>query len=364
VQKAISGIKGVASSNIILPVQQLTVETEVNIDKAQRYGLKPGDVRRAAATLLSGIQVGSLFEQQKVFDVVVWSTPETRANLNDVANLLIDTPDGSQVRLGDVANVRIVPTDSVIRHEAVKRYMDVTIAVRGQSLAAVAMDVKSQLSLMQFPLEYHAEVLSDYVTQQATQARLIVFPLAALLAIYFLFQAAIGSWRLAALLLFSLPVALSGGVLAAFALGGNFSIAMLAGLLALFGIAVRNNLLLIGRYQRLQQRAGETFGVEMTLRGACERFMPALVTAFAVSFAFLPSVIWGDVPGMEIMRPMAIVMIAGLVTATLHNLFILPALYYRLHVLAEPEFESFLQNTAPTPSMGSLAEAPAGSTTD
>src|SRR5262249_21414903 len=124
VKKAIAGINGIADSHITLPIQQPTMQVEVDLAKAQRYGIKPGDVRRAAATLLSGIMVGNLFEEQKVFDVVVWGAPDARHSLSSVRDLLIDTPSGKQVRLGDVADVRIVPSVSIIRHDAVRRYLD------------------------------------------------------------------------------------------------------------------------------------------------------------------------------------------------------------------------------------------------
>ncbi len=150
------------------------MEIEVDLAAAQRYGLKPGDVRRAAATLLSGIQVGNLFEEQKVFDVVVWSTPETRSSLTSIRDLLIDTPGGGQVRLGDVAQVRIVPAPTVIRHDAVKRYLDVVVNVVERDLGAVAADIERRLQEIKFPLEYHAEVLGEYAgCQQAAESRLL-----------------------------------------------------------------------------------------------------------------------------------------------------------------------------------------------
>src|SRR5262249_14947169 len=123
VKKELAGINGIVASRLNLPVEQPILEIEVNLAAAQRYGIAPGDARRAAATIFSGTQVGSLFEEQKVFDVVVWSTPETRQSLSSVRDLLIDTPSGGRVRLGDVAQVRIVPSASVIRHEAVHRYL-------------------------------------------------------------------------------------------------------------------------------------------------------------------------------------------------------------------------------------------------
>jgi len=359
VKQAMTGINGIVDSRIQLPVQQLILETEVDIATAQRYGLKPGDVRRAAATLLSGVQVGSLFEEQKVFDVVVWSTPETRHSLSSVRDLLIDTPNGGHVRLGDVAQVRIVPTASVIRHEAVKRYYDVIADVKGRDLGAVAADVKGRLGQVQFPLEYHAEVLGDYAAAQTAQVRLLGFAVAALVGIFFLLQAAFGSWRLATLSLLTMPFALAGGVLAAFAGGGIISIGSLVGLLVVFGIAARNGILLINHYQHLQRYEGEAFGLGLALRGARERLVPILMTALATGLAFTPALLLGDVPGLEIMRPMAIVIAGGLVTSALLSLFILPALYLSLGVRPAQELE--LVPATPVSGggmLGGLSEAP------
>ena len=158
-KQALTGINGVVDSQVKLPAEQPTVEIEVDLAAAQRYGLKPGDIRRAAATLLSGIQVGSLFEAQKVFDVVVWGTPETRSSLTSIRELLIDTPSGGQVQLGDVAQVSIVPAPTVIHHDAVKEYLDVGVNVGGGDRGAIAADIERRLQDIKFPLEYHAEVL-------------------------------------------------------------------------------------------------------------------------------------------------------------------------------------------------------------
>src|SRR6185436_19106281 len=177
---------------------------------AQLHGLKPGDVRRAAATLMNGIVVGNLYEEQKIFEVVVWSTPETRQSLSSVRDLLIDKPGGGQVRLGDVANVHIVAASSVIKHDAVKRYIDVSADVEGRALAAVASDISHRVAKLKFPLEYHAEVMGDFALSDAARERLITFVIAAAIGIFILFQAAFASWRLAALAFASLPAALLG----------------------------------------------------------------------------------------------------------------------------------------------------------
>jgi Cu/Ag efflux pump CusA len=137
VTQAVSQIKGIANAKVDVQPVEPSIEVEVDLAAAQRYGVKPGDVRRAAAVVLSGIEVGSLFEQQKVFDVVVWGTPRARASLSNVQNVLIDTPSGDRVRVGDVATVRVAPSPTAIRHQSVSRYIDVVADVHGRNTGAV-----------------------------------------------------------------------------------------------------------------------------------------------------------------------------------------------------------------------------------
>jgi CzcA family heavy metal efflux pump len=336
VKQALTGIDGIVDAQVKLPDKQPTFEIEVDLAAAQRYGIKPGDVRRAATTLLSGLQVGSLFEEQKVFDVVVWGTPETRSSLTDVRELLIDTPRGEQVRLGDVAEVRIVPAPTVIQHEAVKSYVDVRAGVQGRGLSSVTRDVERALQGVEFPLEYHAEVLGASAEQQAALPRLVGAAVAAAIWIFLLLQAAYGSWRLAFVAILTLPMALAGGVLAALIGGGVLALGSLFGFLTVLGIAVRNGILMTTHLQHLEQHEGESFGPELVLRGARERLAPILMTALTTGVALLPFVLFGDIAGTEIVRPMAIVILGGLVTCTLLDLFVLPALYLRFDGLLVP----------------------------
>ncbi len=329
VRQALAQINGAVDVHTELQVEQPQVDIQVDLAKAQRYGLKPGDVRRAASTLVAGIEAGSLFEEQKVFQVMVWGTPQTRHSLTSIRDLLIDTPNGGQVRLGDVADVRIVPTPNLIQHETVSRRIDVSLSVRGRDPDAVVNDVQQRLQAIRFPLEYHAAVLGEYQERQADQRNLLIFGIASAIGVFLLLQAAFGSWRLASLAFFTLPSALLGGVLAAFATGGVISLASLVGLLAVFGIAVRNGIMLIKHFQHLEQHEGESFGPGLVLRGARERLAPILMTALAAGLALVPLVIFGDIPGQEIARPMAIVILGGLVTSTVLNLFVVPALYLR-----------------------------------
>jgi Cu/Ag efflux pump CusA len=329
VHQAIAGIDGIDNAQLKLPVEEPTLEIEVDLEAAQRYGLNPGDVRRAAATMVSGLQVGSLFEEQKVFEVSVWSTPETRHSLSDVGELLIDTPDGGRVRLAEVADVRVAASPSVMRRLGVSSYLEITADVRGRDLGAVSNDVKRTLRGFPFPLEYHAALVTERVERQAARQLILFAGIFAALGIFLLQQAAFDSWRLATLTFVTLPWALMGGLLAAFVSGGTLGLGSLAGLLAVLGLALRNGMMLIGHYQHLSQYEGGPFGPALVLRGSRERLIPILMTTLAIGLALLPVVIFGNIPGHEVLQPMAVVILGGLVTSALLNLFVLPTLYLR-----------------------------------
>jgi Cu/Ag efflux pump CusA len=324
---AVAGIDGLVDERIELPAIEPTLEVEVDLLAAQRYRVKPGDVRRAAATLVSGIGVGSLFEEQKVFDVVVWGTPETRSSLSSVRGLLIETPDGGHIRLDQVADVRISPNPTVIERHAVSRYVDLVGNVEGRSRDAVANDIEEALADLTFPLEFHPEVLA--ADRQPT-GRLIALGIAAAIGMFLLLQAAFGVWRRAALAFLALPAAVAGGLLAALADGGPLSFGSYLGLLAVLGLAARNSALLISHYRRLEQDDGDGFGREVVLRGAGERLAPILLTGLAAVLFLVPVLVLGSRPGLEVLQPLAVVVLGGAVTATFVNLFVVPALYLRV----------------------------------
>jgi CzcA family heavy metal efflux pump len=339
VKKSIETVRGVEATQIKFPVQQPNLEIEVNLKAAQSYGLKPGDIRRAAAIMFSGLQVGSLFEEQKIFDVVVWSMPETRQSISDLRNLLIDTPSGEQVRLGDVADVRLGSTPTVIHHEQVKRYVDIAVDVKGRGVNAVAADLKSLLKQGRLPLEVHAAVLGGYVDQQTTLIRLLIFVAALAFGMFLLLESAFGSWRLALVVLLTLPMALAGGVLTAYLSGDTLSLGSLIGFLAVFGITIRNSVILFNKYHQMEVNDGKAFEPELILRGSLERFAPILMTTFATGLAFVAALLMGDIPGLEMVRPIAIVVLGGLVTSVWLNLFVLPALYWRYGASRERDRE-------------------------
>jgi CzcA family heavy metal efflux pump len=330
VRRAISGIGGVVAPQLRLPATEQAVEVEVDLARAQRLGIKPGDVRRAEATLIQGIQVGSVFEKQKVFDVIVRGRPATRGGVEDIRNLLIDRPGGGHVRLRDVADVRVAPAPVAIEREAVSRRVDVVAGVSGRSASAVAADVEDRLSALRFPLEYHAEVVGSSTAEELGTGRMLAFAAAALIAALLVLQAAFQSWRLAVLAFATLPVALVGGLLAALVDGGELSLGSLGGLLAVSALAVRTGILIIRHFQELERDDDHAFGPALVQRGARDRLGAILATALGLAAMSVPFVVFGSPPGLEIAHPMAVVLLGGLVSATFLAVFLLPALYLRV----------------------------------
>jgi CzcA family heavy metal efflux pump len=337
VHQAIRGIDGVVDTQVDQDVVEPTIEVKVNLAAAQRHGVKPGDVRRAAATLLSGVGVGSLFEEQKVFDVVVWGVPEIRQSVTGIRELLVDTPSGGHVRLGDVADVRVVPASNVIRRDSVARVVDVAFNVRGRDADGVMADVDAAIKGIDFPLEYHAELLGALTEQRGAAQRTTGFAVAAAITILLLLQAAVRSWRVAALLFLTLPATLAGSALAALLMARTPTLASLFGFIAVLGIAVRNGIVLVRRYRALELGTAGADRTDVVLQGSRENFGPIVLTAFGTALFLLPVLLLGTAPGLEVIRPVVIVVLGGLVTSTIFALFVLPVLYLQFASTPEPD---------------------------
>jgi CzcA family heavy metal efflux pump len=336
VEKVLGQIPGIVEEHADFEVEVPQMDVQVDLAKAKRYGIKPGDVRRAASTLVAGEEVADIFRAGKAYDVQVWSPPNTRQSVTDIEDLLIDTPGGGHVRLGDVADVSVRPTPNVVERDNNSRRIDVGANVRGRDLGSVAREVERRVRAIEFPRGYDAQVLGQYKERQAAQTRLLVFSVGAAIGIFLLLQASFGSFRLATLSFLTLPMALVGGVLAAWMGGGIIELGSLVGFLTVMGIAARNGILLINHFQHLERYEGETFGPALVLRGARERLSPILMTALATGLAVVPLVIAGGRPGHEIEHPLAVVILGGLFTSTLLNLFVVPSLYLRFGRRRDP----------------------------
>ncbi len=329
VARTIQNVPGVAD----LQVEQQTLVPQLVVrvrpEESRRFGLTGGEIRRAATTLVRGTKVGEIYEDQKIFDVAVWGVPKTRLDSEAIRVLRIDTPSGANIPLGDVADISFEPTPNLIAHEKSSRKIDVSFNVKGRDLGAVAREAERRVLELPFERGYHPEFLGEYAARQESRQRLFALAGVSLLCIMLILFSDFQSGRLTLLIMISLPFALVGGVLGAWASGGILSLGSLVGFVTVLGIAARNGIMMISHYRHLETVEGERFSEELVLRGSEERLAPILMTALATALALLPIVVTGSKPGQEIEHPMAVVIVGGLLTSTLMNLLLMPVLYFR-----------------------------------
>ena len=329
VRAAIAAVPGTIDVKVERLVDIPQIQVTVDLDAAQRYGLKPGDVRRATATVLSGEEVGDIFRAGRAYDVQVWSTPATRENLDDIRAMPIDTPSGERVRLDQVAELTShpPPTTSTTRTPTARS----TSRPTSRAGTSAPLPARSRTASIPSRSRRSTTPKSSGNTPKGRQRRSRLYLAGHHRRDRDLLPARdLVPQRSAGVISFvTLPSALVGGVLAAWLGDGVLSLGSLVGFLAVLGIAARNGILLISHFQHLENVEGEAFGPSLVIRGARERLAPILMTTLATALALVPLVVAGSIPGNEIEHPMAIVILGGLVTSTLLNLFVVPSLYLR-----------------------------------
>jgi len=319
-------------------VQDLRIEQQVDVPQievllrprdASRFGFSVAELNETIQTLLRGRTVGQVYEDDRVFDVVVRAHPSLRSDPTQLGELLVDSPAHEKLPLRAVASIGMIDAPNVINRERGSRRILVTCNAEGRDVAGVMRDIQARIDRrgIDLPAGYHLEYGGEYQARQAAQQRLVLLSIAALVGIFMLLYLDFQSIRLSLLGMLSVPLACVGGIVAVVLTGGDVSLGSLVGFVTVFGIAVRNGILLISHYHHLRQVEGMDFGRDLIIRGATERLSPILMTAFTTGLALLPLVILGHRPGHEIEYPMAIVILGGLVSSTFLSLVLLPVLY-------------------------------------
>lgn len=326
---SMEAVDGVADLHVEQQVLVPQVIVRSRSETARQFGLTPGAIRNAATTLLQGAKVGQIYRSGEPIDVVVWGAAHYRSSVPSLRELRIDLPSGGQVPLGDVAEIYVGPTPNVINREGSSRRIDVICNAEGRDLGSVARDVEAAVGSLDFQRGYHPEFLGEFTEQRRARNRLLFLSLLSVAGIFLILHADFRSTRLTLLVFLSLPFALIGSVLAVILSGGVLSLGSLIGFITVLGIAARNGVMLVSHYRHLETEEGEPFGEGLALRGAEERLAPILMTTLTTMLALLPIIVRGNVPGQEIEFPMAGVIVGGLLTSSLLNLFLLPALYAR-----------------------------------
>ncbi len=295
-----------------------------------RWGFEPVSVLNAIQTAFGGLNVGQVYQGNEVFNVNVVLDPRKRQNPAEVAELPLQSPAGNYVPLGQLADVYERAGRYVILHEGARRVQAVTLNVSGRSLNSFIRQARRELSAkVRLPADTYFNFSGTAEAQARSRRELEVHSLLAALLIVLLLSVVMMNWRNLVLVLVNLPFALVGGVLAAFATNRSLSLGSLIGFITLFGITLRNSIMLISHYEHLVSVEGVPWGLEAALRGASERLAPILMTATVTGLGLLPLALGTGDPGREIEGPMAIVILGGLVTSTALNLLVLPTLALR-----------------------------------
>jgi CzcA family heavy metal efflux pump len=295
-----------------------------------QLGFRPVDVMDAIQTAYQGTTVAQTYQDNKVFDVTVILHPADRQSTASLGSLMLRNADGLRVPLRELADIYSENSRYVVSHDGARRRQQVTCNIAGGNAAAFAKKVRKQIeSKVSLPAGYYLVYSGSAVEQGTARRELLIHSIIAAVAIVLLLAIEFRTGRNLLLILANLPFALVGGVLAVFATGGLLSIGSLVGFVTLFGITMRNSIMMISHFEHLVQKEGMTWGLDTAIRGASERLLPILMTALVTALGLLPLAIGAGEAGREIEGPMAIVILGGLLTSTVLNLLVLPTFALR-----------------------------------
>ena len=323
----LASLPGAADVQIQSPPGTPQINIRLRPERLAQWGMLPLDVLDSIRAAFEGVQVGQLYLGNRVVSVNVVFAPRQRDDPPELGNLPLKNPDGKIVRLGELADISQENGRSKILHSGAKRIQTVTCNVVGRDIGSFAAEMKKRvLSEVHFAPGNYASFSGEAEAQAQSREDLIVHSLLASVGVFLMLYIAFGRLRNLLLTLVNLPFALIGGVLAALFTGGWISLGSLVGFVTLFGITLRNSIMLVSHYQHLIDQENLIWGLETAIRGASERLPSILMTALVTALGLLPLAAASGQPGREIEGPMATIIVGGLVTSTILNLLILPSI--------------------------------------
>ncbi len=310
-----------------VPIPQLRIE--INRARAKAYGVQPGAVNEQLSTLLGGKVLAELREGQRTMDLLLRLPPEWRDAPQKLGDLLIETGNGQRVPLRLVANVRESKGPNVINREYTQRRIVIGANTSERDLQSLVTRLQNEVrEKVTLPQGYYVSFEGEFKAQQEASRRIAIFSALVFVVIAFLLFGYFRSASLAAQVLLNIPLALMGGLALTWLLINNISIATLVGFIAVAGVAARNSIMMLSHYLHLMKHEGEGFTREMVTRGTLERLVPVLMTALAAGIALIPLLLAAHEPGKEILHPVAVVIVGGLVSSTLLDLAVTPAVFW------------------------------------
>ena len=325
IKAAVEGVDGVADLNVEQQVERPQLKIVPKRDVMAKYGVTMPEFADMVSVLLAGEAVSQVYEGRRVFDLVLKVGDNSRATADDIRSLIVDAG-GSKIPLGQIADVVSSVGPNTINRENVERKVVVSANVAGRDLRGVVTDMRRIIEeQIELPEDYHVEYGGQFENEENASRTILLASVFAVMVIFLLLYNQFRSLVQSAVILVNLPLALIGGVLVLWLTGGELSIPALIGFISLFGIATRNGMLLIERYNDLRHEGHSV--VESVIQGSVDRLNPILMTALTTALALIPLALGGDLPGNEIQSPMAKVILGGLATSTLLNGFIVPIVY-------------------------------------
>jgi Cu/Ag efflux pump CusA len=330
VAQLVGGIHGAADVQVEAPPGAPRIVVRLRPDRLTQFGFRPVDVLEAVGAAYEGVPVAQVYEGSRVFDVVVILDERKRQDPEALGGLMLANQDGLRIPLGQLADIFEDTGRTTILHEGARRRQAVTCDVRGRDLTGFVEEVQRALAIkVGFPAGSYPVVEGASAARAQAQREILMHSLVAGAGVLLLLSIVFRNTRNLLLVLMNLPFALVGGVLAVFATGGLMTVGAMVGFVTLFGITMRNSMMMISHFEHLVEREGMTWGMDAALRGASERLVPILMTAIVTALGLLPLAIGSGEAGREIEGPMAVVILGGLVTSTALNLLVLPSLALR-----------------------------------
>ena len=325
IKEEIADIKGIADLNVEQQVERPQLQIVPNREMMAKYGLTMSEFGEMVNILLNGQVVSLVYEGNRSFDLTLKVNDDSRSTAERIKNLTISV-DGQAIPLCHIADVISATGPNTINRENVARKLVVSANVAGRDLTGVVSDIQERINeRVSFPEGCHVEYGGQFESEKAASQTLLVMSIFSILVIFLLLFAQFRNFTQAAVILLNLPLALIGGVMAVSMTDGMISIPAIIGFISLFGIATRNGMLLISRFNDLRNEGLSV--LECVMRGSTDRLNPILMTALTSALALIPLVLGGDLPGNEIQSPMAKVILGGLFTSTFLNAFIIPIMY-------------------------------------
>ena len=330
IRQTMSQVRGVVDLKTEKLVEIPQIQIHMKRDALARYGLQSGAVSEALETAMLGREAGVVLESQRSYDVLVRFNDASRGDIEAINRVLVDTPDGAKIPLSSVADIQEGFGPNAIMRENVQRRIVISANVADRALNEVVQDIQTKVkSNVIMPPGYFVEYGGQFEAQQSASKLILSLSLFSLVAIFLTLQMALGHARAAIQVMVNIPLAIIGGVIAVFLTGGVLSVASLIGFISLFGITSRNGIMMISHYIHLMKEEGENWTEHMVIRGSLERLVPVLMTALTAGLALIPLAISKGAPGKEILQPLAVVVLGGLITSTLLDQVVTPALFWK-----------------------------------